>query len=78
MRDRIAFWPETALFSGAVAVVGLHAVLDAFVAPEAGTGPGDHLLRGLAITFEVQEDLHTQCFRHQIVRSAPQEKVDIG
>ena len=36
------------LFSGAAAVVALHALVDAFVAPEPGTGPRDHLLRGLA------------------------------
>ena len=36
------------LFSGAAAVVALHALVDAFVAPEPGTGPRDHLLRGFA------------------------------
>ena len=36
------------LFSGAAAVLALHAAVDSFVVPEPGTGPGDHLLRGLA------------------------------
>jgi hypothetical protein len=36
------------LFSGAAALVAVHALVDAFVAPEPGTGPRDHLLRGLA------------------------------
>src|SRR6187401_1813787 len=40
--------PDVLLFSGAAAVVALHALVDAFVAPEPGTGPRDHLLRGLA------------------------------
>ena len=35
-------------FSAATVVLGLHAVVDSFVAPEPGTGPGDHLLRGAA------------------------------
>ena len=39
---------DVLLFSGAAAVVALHALVDAFVAPEPGTGPRDHLLRGLA------------------------------
>ena len=39
---------DVLLFSGAAAVVALHALVDAFVAPEPGTGPGDHLLRALA------------------------------
>jgi fermentation-respiration switch protein FrsA (DUF1100 family) len=34
------------LFSGAIAVLALHAAVDSFIAPEPGTGPGDHLLRG--------------------------------
>jgi uncharacterized protein len=34
------------LFSGATAIVALHAAVDSFIAPEPGTGPGDHLLRG--------------------------------
>jgi uncharacterized protein len=37
---------DVALFRGAAAVLALHAVVDAFVAPEPGTGPRDHLLRG--------------------------------
>ena len=36
------------LFSGATAIVALHAAVDSFIAPEPGTGPGDHLLRGSA------------------------------
>jgi dienelactone hydrolase len=39
--------PGTALFSLAVGAMGLHATIDAFIAPEPGTGPGDHLLRGV-------------------------------
>jgi len=35
------------LFCSAVAVIALHAAVDSFVAPEPGTGAGDHLLRGL-------------------------------
>ncbi|HSC49332.1 MAG TPA: alpha/beta hydrolase [Gaiellaceae bacterium] len=35
-----------ALFAGASALVALHSAIDDFVAPEPGTGPGDHLLRG--------------------------------
>ena len=38
---------DVLLFSGAAAVVALHALVDAFVAPEPGTGPRDNLLRGL-------------------------------
>jgi uncharacterized protein len=34
------------LFSGATAIVALHAAVDSFIAPEPGTGPDDHLLRG--------------------------------
>jgi dienelactone hydrolase len=43
---RLTARPE-ALFAGAVAIVAVHAVVDSFLAPEAGTGPADHLLRGL-------------------------------
>ena len=39
---------DVLLFYGAAAVVALHALVDAFVAPEPGTEPRDHLLRGLA------------------------------
>ena len=37
---------EVLVFSGAAAIAGTHAAIDAFVAPEPGTGAGDHLLRG--------------------------------
>ena len=40
------------LFSGASAILALHAAVDSFMAPEPGTGPSDHLLRGLG-TFAV-------------------------
>jgi dienelactone hydrolase len=33
------------LFAAAMAVLALHAAVDAFIAPEPGTGPGDHVLR---------------------------------
>jgi fermentation-respiration switch protein FrsA (DUF1100 family) len=36
-----------AIFLVGAAVVGLHAVVDSFLAPEPGTGPGNHLTRGL-------------------------------
>lgn len=39
--------PAVLLFSGAAAVVALHATVDSFVVPEPGTHAGDHLLRGL-------------------------------
>jgi hypothetical protein len=38
---------ETLMFAGAVGIVAIHAAVDAFLAPEPGTRPGDHLLRGL-------------------------------
>ena len=37
---------DVLLFSGATAIVAVHAIVDSFVAPEPGTGPEDHLLRG--------------------------------
>jgi len=40
------------LFSGALAIVAVHAAVDSFIAPEPGTGADDHLLRGLT-TFGV-------------------------
>ena len=40
--------PGTFLFSGAAALLALHAALDAFIAPELGTNAGDHLVRGVA------------------------------
>src|SRR5581483_11350036 len=36
------------LFAAATAVVASHAAVDSFIAPEPGTGPTDHLARGLA------------------------------
>ena len=38
---------ESLLFTAATAVVAAHAAVDSFIAPEPGTGPGDHLARGL-------------------------------
>jgi uncharacterized protein len=35
------------VFSGATAVIAVHAAVDSFVAPEPGTAPGEHLLRGV-------------------------------
>jgi uncharacterized protein len=40
--------PDVLLFSGATAIVSLHAAVDSFVAPEPGTTARDHLLGGLA------------------------------
>jgi len=34
------------LFSVAIMVIAAHAAVDSFIAPEPGTGWGDHLLRG--------------------------------
>ena len=39
---------DVLLFSSATAIVALHAATDSFLAPEPGTGAGDHLLRALA------------------------------
>ena len=39
---------DVLVFSAATAVLALHAAVDSFIAPEPGTGPGDHLLRGAA------------------------------
>jgi uncharacterized protein len=39
---------DVVVFSTAAAVVGLHAVVDSFVAPEPGTTPADHALRAFA------------------------------
>ena len=44
---RLASRNESLLFAAATAVVAAHATVDSFIAPEAGTGPGDHLARGL-------------------------------
>jgi dienelactone hydrolase len=44
--------PDVLLFSIGAATVALHALVDSFIAPEPGTGPRDHLLRGVA-TFTV-------------------------
>jgi fermentation-respiration switch protein FrsA (DUF1100 family) len=37
---------DVLVFSGAMAILALHAATDSFIAPEPGTGPFDHLLRG--------------------------------
>ena len=39
---------DVLVFSGAMAIVALHAAVDSFIAPEPGTDAADHLLRGLA------------------------------
>jgi uncharacterized protein len=39
---------DVLVFSGATAILAVHAAVDSFIGPEPGTGPGDHLLRGLA------------------------------
>lgn len=38
---------DVLLFASAVAVVAIHATLDAFITPEPGTTAGEHLPRGL-------------------------------
>jgi uncharacterized protein len=43
---------EVVVFTGAVAMVAVHAAVDSFIAPEPGTRASDHLLRGV-ITFAV-------------------------
>jgi len=45
-QDVVSARPDVLLFSGATAIIAVHASLDSFVAPEPGTGPEDHLLRG--------------------------------
>ena len=40
--------PDVVLFAGATAVIALHALVDSFLAPEAGTDAGNHVLRGTA------------------------------
>lgn len=35
------------VFSGALVIIALHAIVDSFIAPEPGTGASDHLMRGL-------------------------------
>ena len=37
---------DVLLFSGSAAIVAVHATVDSFFAPEPGTGPEDHLVRG--------------------------------
>ena len=37
---------DVLLFSGAMAILAVHAAVDSFIAPEPGTGPFDHELRG--------------------------------
>ena len=44
---RLASTKESLLFAAAAAVIAVHATVDSFIAPEPGTGPGDHLARGL-------------------------------
>ena len=39
---------DVLVFSAATAVLALHVAVDSFIAPEPGTAPGDHLLRGAA------------------------------
>ena len=39
-RDVLVFWTASG-------IVALHAIVDSFVATEPGTGPSDHLLRGI-------------------------------
>jgi uncharacterized protein len=43
----LASTKESLLFAAAAAVVAAHAAVDSFIAPEPGTGPSDHLARGL-------------------------------
>ena len=39
---------DVLVFSAGAAVLGLHAIVDSFIAPETGTAHSDHLLRGAA------------------------------
>ena len=39
---------DVLVFSGALVIIALHAIVDSFIAPEPGTGASDHLMRGLA------------------------------
>jgi uncharacterized protein len=43
---RVSVRLDVLLLSGAIAILALHATVDSFLAPEPGTGPGDHLVRG--------------------------------
>lgn len=43
---------DVLVFTGATAILAVHAAVDSFIAPEPGTAPSGHLLRGLA-TFSV-------------------------
>jgi uncharacterized protein len=43
----VSLSPVPAMFSGAVAIMAVHAAVDSFFAPEPGTSAGDHLVRGL-------------------------------
>ena len=47
LRDAASVPLDVLLFASAVAVVAVHATLDAFITPEPGTTAGDHLPRGL-------------------------------
>jgi hypothetical protein len=40
--------PDGLVFSAATVALALHVIVDSFFAPEPGTAPGDHLLRGAA------------------------------
>jgi fermentation-respiration switch protein FrsA (DUF1100 family) len=44
---QVSWQPDRLIFSGAAAIIALHAGVDSFIAPEPGTSPPDHLLRGL-------------------------------
>jgi uncharacterized protein len=43
--------PAVLIFWSATTIVALHAIVDSFLAPEPGTGAGDHLVRGLVTLF---------------------------
>jgi hypothetical protein len=50
-RAKLRAWAWEAdrlVFTLAAAVIGVHAAVDSFIAPEPGTSAGDHLLRGVA------------------------------
>ena len=45
---RVAARPDVLLFTCSAAIVAVHTATDSFFAPEPGTGPEDHLVRGAA------------------------------